>query len=204
MKWSLFLILVTAVFGADGPRILYSKSFPGSSPAFVATTVEKTGAVEFRDTPAEENPVRFKLTEAEVAEIFALAEKLDWFRRPLESPLKVAFTGAKSFRYENGAEKSEVKFNFTEDAAGRAIGDWFERITESAELNITLERAAKYDKLGVFKALLQLEATMDRKRLVGAVQFLPMLDRIVKNETYMHTARTRAAGIAEAIRAAQP
>ena len=55
----------------------------------------------------------------------------------------------------------------------------------------------------MLKALLQLESAMDRKRLVGTTQYLPMLDRIVKNETYMHTARVRAAGIAEAIRAVQ-
>ena len=28
---------------------------------------------------------------------------------------------------------------------------------------------------------------MDRKRLVGLEQYLPTLDRIIKNETYMHT-----------------
>ena len=41
---------------------------------------------------------------------------------------------------------------------------------------------------------------MDRKRLVGLEQFLPMLDRIAKNETYMHTARMKAAEMAAAIR----
>jgi hypothetical protein len=35
---------------------------------------------------------------------------------------------------------------------------------------------------------------------VAPEQFLPMLDRIVKNETYMHQSRARAAEIAEAIR----
>ena len=45
---------------------------------------------------------------------------------------------------------------------------------------------------------------MDRKRLVGLEQYLPMLDRIIKNESYMHTARARASEIAETIRAAKP
>ena len=31
-------------------------------------------------------------------------------------------------------------------------------------------------------------------------QYLPMLDRIAKNESFMHTARTHAAALAEAIR----
>ena len=45
---------------------------------------------------------------------------------------------------------------------------------------------------------------MERKRLVGLDQFLPTLDRIAKNESYMHTARAKAAELAEAIRAAKP
>jgi hypothetical protein len=56
----------------------------------------------------------------------------------------------------------------------------------------------------VLKALLLLESAMDRKRLVGMDQYLPMLDRIAKNESYMHTARARAAEIAEAIRNPKP
>ena len=39
---------------------------------------------------------------------------------------------------------------------------------------------------------------------MGLEQFLPMLDRIAKNEIYMHTARARAAEIAEAIRKSKP
>jgi hypothetical protein len=45
---------------------------------------------------------------------------------------------------------------------------------------------------------------MDRKRLVGLEQFLPILDRISKNENYMHAARARAAEMAEAIRNPKP
>ena len=112
--------------------------------------------------------------------------------------------GTKTFRYEDGARKSEVKFNYSEDPQARELVDWFERMAESAQHRIELERAAKYDRLGVVKALLLLESAMDRKRLVGLDQFLPMLDRIVKNESYMHTARARAAEIAEAIRNPKP
>jgi len=46
-----------------------------------------------------------------------------------------------------------------------------------------------------------LQSAMDRNRIVAGEQFLPMLDRVAKNETYMHTARERAAEIADAIRA---
>ena len=108
--------------------------------------------------------------------------------------------GTKTFRLENGGEKHEVKFNYSDDPMARLLADWFERISESEQNFINLERAAKYDKLGVYKAVLNLEYSMERKRLVARDQFLPLLDRIAKNETYMHTARARAAAVAEAIR----
>lgn len=203
---TLAVALAAAALGvaAEAPaRIVYTKSFPRSNPEFVSITVDRTGAGEYREAADDDNPLKFQLREAEAGEIFALAEKLDYFGRPLEAPVKVAFMGMKTFRYEGGGKKGEVKFNYSDDLDARALADWFERIAESEQHLINLERAAKYDKLGVLKALLQLESAMDRKRLVGTAQYLPMLDRIAKNETYMHTARVRAAGIAEAIRAAQ-
>ena len=204
MKWSLILLFANVLFAGGGPRLFYSRSFPGSVPPYFQVTLDQNGDAEYREAPDEDNPLTFHLTEAEANEVFGLAEKLDYFKHPLESPAKVAFMGAKTFRYENGERKSEVKFNYSEDPQARELLDWFERMGESAEHRIELERTAKYDRLGVLKALLLLESAMDRKRLVGMDQYLPMLDRIAKNENYMHTARARAAEIAEAIRNPKP
>ena len=201
MKAILVLLVASAAFAGDSPRLFFSRAFPGSLPAYLEVRLSKSGDAEYREAPDEDNPLTFQLTEAEVGEVYSLAEKLDYFKRPVESPLKVAFMGTKTFRWEDGDKKTEVKFNFSEDASARALQDWFERMAESAEHRIALERAAKYDHLGVVKALLLLESALERKRLVAAEQFLPMLDRIAKNETYMHTARARAAEIAEMIRA---
>jgi hypothetical protein len=204
MKWSLILLFANVLLAGDDPRLFYSRSFPGSVPPYFQVTLEQNGDAEYREAPDEDNPLKFHLAEADTREVLGLAEKLDYFKHPLESTLKVAFMGMKTFRYENGDGKSEVKFNFSEDPAARELVDWFERMAESALHRIELERTAKYDRLGVLKALLLLESAMDRKRLVGLDQYLPMLDRIAKNENYMHTARARAAEIAEAIRNPKP
>lgn len=196
------LLLLVACFApaADLPRVFYSKAFPGSTPAYVQITVDKAGRVEYREATDDDDPLISKMEEAEVNEIFGLAEKLDWFSRPLESGLKVARMGDKTFRMENHEKKGEQKFNYTLDETGKQLQDWFERITESAYLRINLERAARFDKLGVNKALLQIEASWDRKRVVSPAQFLPMLDRVAKNESYLHMARDRAAALAEMFR----
>lgn len=203
-KWSLFLLFASVLFAGDGPRLIFSKSFPGSTPAFMKITLDKSGAADYREAEDDEQPLLFKLTEAETQTVFDLAAKLDYFKRPLESQLKVAFMGAKTMRFEDGAQKSEAKFNYSEDPTAQQLLDWFERMAESAQHRIELERAAKYDRLGVVKALTLLESALYRKRLVGLDQYLPMLDRIAKNESYMHTARARASEIAEAIRNPKP
>jgi hypothetical protein len=198
-------LLAVSLLAQDGAqRFFFSKSFPGSVPAYVQVTLEKTGEAVYREAPDDELPLTFKLTAAETAEIYGLVEKLGDLKHPVESGLKVAFMGTKTFRLEKGAEKSEVQFNYSEDANAKLLWEWCERMTESAQHRIGLDRAAKYDKLGVVKALDLLASAIERKRLVGLEQYLPTLDRIVKNESYMHTARARASEIAEFIRAAAP
>jgi hypothetical protein len=204
MKWSLVLLFASVVFAGDGPRLFYSRTFPGSTPAYFDLTVESNGDTMYREALDDELPSKFHLSEPEVKEVFGLADKLDHFKHPLESPLKVAFMGTKVFRYEQGSEKSEVKYNFTEDVNAQALQDWFERMAESAQHRDNLERTAKYDHLGVMHAMELLASAYERKRLVAVEQFLPILDRVAKNETYMHQARALAAELAEAIRKAQP
>jgi hypothetical protein len=201
MKWSLLLFLSAAAAATAAPRLFYSRSFPGSAPAYLEITLEANGDAAYREAADDELPVKFHLNEADTREVFGLADKLDHFAHPLEAPVKVAFMGTKTFRWENGAEKGEVKFNYSEDVSAHALQDWFERM---AEHRLELERAAKYDRLGLVNALNLLASAYERKRLVALDQFLPMLDRVANNENYMHTARATAAELAEAIRKAQP
>jgi hypothetical protein len=194
------LALSASALYAD-PRLILSKRFPRSRPEYVELRIERDGRVEYRETPDEE-PLRVTLTRQEVDSVFDLAEKCDHFRKPLESGLNVARMGEKLFRWENGDEKYEVKFNYTQDVNGQAVLDWYERIVESETYLIDLERTARYDVLGVNQSLLQLESGYDRKRLVSIEQYLPMLDRIAKNEKYVNMARDRAARLADTFRAA--
>src|SRR5579863_7637270 len=146
MKWSLILLFASALLAGDGARLVYTRSFPGSVPAVMQVTLDKAGNAEYREAEDDELPLKFQLTAADTQVVFDLAAKLDYFKHPLESPLKVAFMGTKTFHYENGDQKSEAKFNFSEDPAARDLQDWFERMAESAQHRIDLDRAAKYDK----------------------------------------------------------
>jgi hypothetical protein len=202
MRLALLAALAASTLtAADVPKIFYSKSFPGSVPAYVSIEISKDGSSVYQEAVNDERPVKFAVAPESVAEIFALADKLDYFKRPIESGLKVANMGAKTFRYENGAEKHEVKFNYSTDEDAKLLYDWFEKLTETQQYYFNLESSIRFDKLGVNKSLLQLEAAWDRKRLIGSDRFLPLLERIAKNDTYLHMARERAATLADVFRA---
>jgi len=205
MRLLAMILAALAAYAAEvPPRIVYTKSFPGSSPAFVLITVERDGRVVYKEAVDDENPIKLQLAAADVDAIFAAAEKLDRFKRPLESGLKVANMGLKTFRFEQGQQTNETKFNYTQDPDGALLADWFERVIETEQLFINLERTVRFDKLGVNQALLKLETWWDRKRIVAERQFLPLLDRVRKNESYLHMARQRAAALADAFRGEAP
>jgi hypothetical protein len=188
------------LWAGDAPSLFYSRAFPGSKPEYIQIAVNKSGDAVYQEAVDDDLPLKFKLTPEETAAVYELADKLDRFKRPLESNLRVAFMGTKTFRYIDGDQKTETKFNYSEDVSAQQLQDWFERMAESAERRITLESAVKYDHLGVDQALNGLEESFENGRVIAADQYLPMLDRVSKNETYMHQARAKAAELAEFIR----
>jgi hypothetical protein len=66
---------------------------------------------------------------------------------------------------------------------------------------MNLRRAIRFDRLGVNDAVLRVDTAFSQKRLVGREQFLPLLDRVAKNEAFINIARERAARLADALRA---
>jgi hypothetical protein len=196
----LALALAFSTLACAAPRLFYSKYFKGSSPEYVAITVERDGQVTYQEAKEDDNPIKIQLDRASVQAMFDLAEKLGRFQRPIESGLKIANLGLKTFRFEDDAERHEIQFNYSEDVNAQMLLDRFERITETEQHFANLDRTAHFEKLGVNDVLLQMQVTWERNRLVDPQQFLPLLDRIAKNESYLHISRERAASIADAIR----
>ena len=50
MKW-LLLLLICPLFATDAARIVYSKSFPGSTPAFVEIDIDGAGKLGIERVP---------------------------------------------------------------------------------------------------------------------------------------------------------
>lgn len=203
IRLALFISLCLPLIAADAATITFLKTFPGSKPEYVEITLKADGEAVYKEAVDDERPQPFKLHEEETKTVFLLAEKLDYFKRQLESGLPVARMGDKTLRWQQGTQHHEAKFNYSTDLDAQTMQDWFERMSESVNLLFDLERTAKFEPLGVNQSLLRLEAAYDKKRLLGFEMYYPLLNRVIKNDKYLNMARERATRLLENLQAAR-
>jgi hypothetical protein len=203
MKLGLLLIACAASVAAQVPSITYTKEFRGSQPPYFSIEVAKSGDLTYKESPTDNQPVTAHMKDAAVSVLFDMAGKLNDFRSPLESGLKVANTGKKTFRYDDGSGKiSETTFNYSTNQTAQQLLEKFELIGETERAYLDLERTSRFDKLGVNDSLAEVESLWLRKQLAAPSQFIPLLNRVASHESYMHLARDRAARLRDEIQAA--
>ena len=187
---------------APGGVVTFTKDFPGSVPPFYSVTVRENGEVVYKTEPKDEQPIEFRLPADVTSEIFSLAGKLgESPDRPLESKRRVANMGKKTVELLEGEERFTGSFNHTEVPEALQLLGLFERISATQQYAIRLEYLVQFDRLGVVKALLQLEIDLDNGRLIGAGQLVPMLERIRTDRAIAQIAQGRAVQILGKIQA---
>lgn len=205
MKLLLLAALLSTSLAAATPALTYTRSFPGSDPDYIYIHIDRTGALEYKESPKDDQPTKAQLQDAETAPLFDMAGKLAYFKSPLESGLKVANTGKKTFRYDNDTGAStEVTFNYSTNEIAQALLARFEEIAATERAYIDLDRTVHFDKLGVNDALAEIESLWLHKQLVAPRQFLPLLSRISSHESFMHLVRDRAARLNDEFTAPPP
>lgn len=199
LRLGLVALLATPTF-AEG--IFFSRTFPQSVPPYFEVDVSTDGKVIYREEPGEEDPLTFQLESAEVERIYSLIRSIGPAAGVAVKRKKVAFTGDKVLRVESAdGAPWEAKFQHTESEAANEVVRWFNLISESERHRIELERVIIFDRLGVNKALLQFHSSYDKQRVIGAKQFLPVLNKIAEGKAFLHMARARAASLVEQIEA---
>lgn len=204
MKAAFLLLVAAAVSFAADAKLTFTKTFPGSIPPFVFVSVDRSGALTYKEAANDDQPVTAKLSDADAASMFDMAQKLHYFHDPLESGLKVANTGKKTFRYEDGQNApSEVAFNYSINEIAQQLLDKFEQIAATERAYLELDRTVHFDKLGVNDALATVESLWLRRTLSAPDQFMPLLKRIAAHESFMMIARDRAAKLMDEFKAGQ-
>lgn len=202
MKLLLLALAGCSLLSAASGKLIFTKSFPGSTPAYTYVSVDHTGALEYKESPTDDQPLKVQLHDAETSPLFSMAEQLGYFRTPLESGLKVANTGKKTFRYEpESGPASEATFNYSINVTAQQLLERFEEIAASERAYLQLDSTMRYDKLGVNDALADIESLWLHKQLVAPEQFIPLLTHISTRESFMHLVRERAARLKDEFQA---
>ncbi len=135
------------------------------------------------------------------AKIFGYAAELHHFQGlDLDVHRKIANLGEKTFRWEQGSQKFETKFNYTLNGSAAQLLQIFEGLARQQEHFVLISRRMKYDRLGINDALLQFESDLNRGLLPEPSRLAPLLDQISNDNKFVEIARQRARTLADRIR----
>jgi hypothetical protein len=189
---------------STGASLTFRRIFKSSSPEFIEITVREDSedaTYEIRQLDDDPGAAPFQVSAALRGKMFALAQQLNHFQaQDLDVHRKIANLGEKTFRWSQGSETHEVKFNYTLNAAASRLLQIFEGLARQQELLMLLERRMKYDRLGINDALLQFETELNRKLLPEPERALPTLDQIAGDPRFVEIGRQRARTLADRIR----
>ena len=189
---------------AAAAKLTFRRVFKESSPEFIEITVaQDTDKATYEIRQLEEDPEKlpFEVGATLRTKMFELAGQMNHFQnQDLDVHRKIANLGEKTFRWEQGAESHEAKFNYTLNTAASQLLQIFEGLARQQELVVLLERRMKYDRLGINDALLQFESDFNRNLLPEPQRALGALDQIAANSQFVEIARQRARNLAERIR----
>jgi len=219
LRFTLLTLTVSSLLGALGgtvsalapqsapaghAKLSYRRIFKSSSPEFIEIAVRQdSDAATFEIRQLDEDPGAspFEVGPALREKMFDLAAQLKDFQgQDLDVHRRIANLGEKTFRWEQGSESHETKFNYTLNSAATQLMQIFEGLARQQELVTLLERRMKYDRLGINDALLQFETDLNHKLLPEPQRALPTLDQIAGDSRFVEIGRQRARALAERIR----
>jgi hypothetical protein len=198
-------VLALSVFSAVGPeKLTFTRVFKSSTPEYIQIVVRNdsdTASYDIRQLDEDPGSAPFQVSSALRARMFSLAEKLhDFNGLDLDVHRKIAYLGEKTFKWEQGSQSYETKFNYTLNPTAAELLRIFEGLARQQELFELINRSMRYDRLGVNDALVQLETDMNRGLLPEPQGLLPLLDQIGADERIVDIARQRARSLADRIR----
>jgi hypothetical protein len=196
--------LLRSAPASTGAKLTFRRVFKSSTPEFIEISVREDSddaSYEIRQLDDDPGAAKFEVSPALRAKMFALAQQLNRFQgQDLDVHRRIANLGEKTFRWEQGSENHEVKFNYTLNSTASQLLQIFEGLARQQELLMLLERRMKYDRLGINDALLQFETELNRKLLPEPERALPTLDQIAGDPRFVDIGRQRARNLAERIR----
>ena len=181
---------------SQNAKITFRRIFQGSSPEYVELCIwddAKTATYEIRQMDDDPGSAPFEVGEALRSKIFGLTAQLHNFQGlDLDVHRKIANLGEKTFRWEQAGVSHETKFNYTLNPAATQLLQIFEGLARQQEHYELITRRMRYDRLGIYDALLQFESDLNRGLLPEPGRLVPLLEQIANDPKFVDVARKRA------------
>lgn len=191
---------------APGPTLTYRKIFKSSYPEFAEIKVNKdgSGTWDIRQLDETPSPQPLQIGPSLARQMFQLASELHDFQGvDLDIHRRVASLGQKTFRYQDGATRYQVTFNYTVNKTANQLLSLFDGL-ERQELDLSdMRRAMRYDQLGINDVMTRVQRDVNDKLLPEPQALLPILGQIAADSDLIDMARQRARSLAGQIRASQ-
>jgi hypothetical protein len=192
------------VAAPESTKLTFRRVFPSSTPEFIEISVRDdsdAATYEIRQLDEEAGSYPFEVSATLRTKMFAYAAELHHFQGvDLDVHRRIANLGEKTFRWEQGSQKLETKFNYTLNPAATQLLQIFEGLARQQEHFVLLSRRMRYDRLGINDALLQFETDLNRGLLPEPTRLVPLLDQISSDSKFVDIARQRARTLADRIR----
>jgi hypothetical protein len=186
---------------AQTAKVTFRRIFQGSSPEYIELCIwddAKTATYEIRQMEDDPGSAPFDVGAPLRAKIFGLTAQLHNFQgQDLDVHRKIANLGEKTFRWEQGGVTHETRFNYTLNPAASQLLQIFEGLARQQEHYELITRRMRYDRLGIYDALLQFESDLNRGLLPEPQRLVPLLEQIADDPKYVDVARKRARMLAD-------
>lgn len=203
-------------------RVIFERRWPDADPQWFEILCQPDGSARYRSLPhqdakpaarLEADPhdptpepyeLSFTLSPRSRQLIFALAPQLPRLQGSLDR-VKVAFTGSKTLRYDDGSGNvSVITYNISSSRDLTAFTELMQAISESIELSQSLHFQLRFDRLALDSTLRRAEDLVSFHRLAELQLLQPVLQRIADDPTVMNIARQRARRIMQTAPASIP
>jgi hypothetical protein len=191
------------------PTVMFKFALEGGDPSQYAIIIESTGDAQYHsDGPIQEivdyrtpsgapagDPfhMRFTVSKPTRDHLFALAEKLKYFRGDYDYKKgKIANTGVKTLVYADAKQHNETTYNWSQDERIEELTKLFQDISATMEHGRHLQYMYRHSKLGLDGELKSMEEAAHQNSLAEVQALVPILTTIAKDTTVMHIARSRA------------
>jgi hypothetical protein len=185
-------------------KVTFRRVFQGSSPEFIELCIwddGKKATYEIRQLDDDAGSAPFEVGDTVRSKIFGLTAQLHNFQGlDLDVHRKIANLGEKTFRWEQDGVSHETKFNYTLNPAAAQLLQIFEGLARQQEHFELISRRMRYDRLGIYDALLQFETDLNRGLLPEPQRLMPLLEQIANDPKYVQVARERARMLADRVR----